>query len=108
MAAGMLHPSPRPLLEGDGEGSPVIDVFVIHATTPFGLSLSKARPELDKGAFDKLRTNGSKLPVVICESLNNSHVGEKDQQVLLDFPTSNTAVSRLKSLGKRGFIQRGS
>ena len=102
MAAGMLHPSPRPLLGGDGEGSPVIDVFVIHDTIPFGLSLSKARPELDKGAFDKLRTNGSKLPVVICGSLNNSHVGEKDQQVLLDFPTSNTAVSRLKSCQTRG------
>ena len=102
MAAGMLHPSPRPLLEGDGQSSPIIDVFVINDTTPFGLSLSKACPELDEGPFDKLRTNGSKLPVMICGSLNNSHVGEKDQQVLLDFPTSNTAVSRLKSLPTQG------
>ena len=102
MAAGMLHPSPRPLLQGDGESSPIIDVFGINDTTAFGLSLSKACPELDEGPFDKLRTNGSKLPVMICGSLNNSHVGEKDQQVLLDFPTSNTAVSRLKSLPTQG------
>ena len=102
MAAGMLHPSPRPLLQGDGESSLIIDVFGINDTTAFGLSLSKACPELEEGPFDKLRANGSKLPVMICGSLNNSHVGEKDQQVLLDFPTSNTAVSRLKSLPTQG------
>jgi hypothetical protein len=39
-----------------------IDVYIIHDTTPFGLSLSKP--------FDKLRANGNKLPVMIYKSLN--------------------------------------
>jgi hypothetical protein len=39
------------------------DVFVSHDAIPFGLSLSKP--------FDKLRANGSKLPVMIFGVLNN-------------------------------------